>query len=380
VPDFEPGVGGTPRQVGLQARALAALGHDVTVVTRRRDRSWPRDERLDGVRVHRIGRPGRGRAAEMLALVSLTTWLAGRRRRIRVLSTVMWPDAQLAAFAARLLPRTATVWAIRGEAGTVLAERSRPSRRLLVRLRRATLRRTTHVVLTTAMADELTGLGLREPNVIPVPVDCGYFRPPSAAERAEARSRLGIDDGGFAAVYVGHLEARKAVERLVEAVRLLARSMPAVRLLLVGGARGTVEDTELALRELVGRLALGDVVEFCGVQRDPRPYLWAADVLVLPSVREGMPNSLLEAMACGLPCIAPASAGGDELLDPETGIVPSSNEPTELERALGRLAESPALRAQLGAAARARVQRYDVAAVARQYDELFRRIARGSTS
>jgi glycosyltransferase involved in cell wall biosynthesis len=380
VPDFEPAVGGTPRQVGLQARALARLGHDVTVVTRCRERSWPRDERLDGVRVRRIGRPGRGRAGETLALVSLAVWLARRRRRIRILAPVMWPDAQLAAFASGLLRRTVTVWAIRGEADAVLAVRSGPLRRVLVRLRRTTLGRTAHVVLTPAMADELDALGLREPNVIPVPVDCGYFRPPTAEERTRARARLGIDEDAFVAVYVGHLEARKAVDRLVEALGLLSGAVPDARLLLVGGARGTAEDTEVALRGLVGRLGLDEAVTFCGVQRDPRPFLWAADALVLPSVREGMPNSLLEAMACGLPCVAPASAGGDELLDPETGIVPASNEPAELERALAGLAGSSLLRARLGLAARARVQRYDVDAVARQYDELFRRVARGSAS
>jgi glycosyltransferase involved in cell wall biosynthesis len=316
----------------------------------------------------------------MLALVWLAVWLARRRRRIDVLATVMWPDAQLAAFAVRLLPRTVTVWAIRGEAESALARRSGPLRRLLVRLRRTTLRRTAHVVLTPAMADELEGLGLRGPNVIPVPVDCGHFRPPSAEERVRARRRLGIHEHAFTAVYVGHLEARKAVDRLVEALALLGQSVPEPRLLLVGGARGTTEDTELALRGLVGRLGLDEAVAFCGVQHDPRPFLWAADVLVLPSVREGMPNSLLEAMACGLPCVAPASAGGDELLDPETGIVPSSNEPAELEGALARLAGSSLLRARLGLAARARVQRYDVDAVARQYDELFRRIGRGSAT
>ena len=380
MPDFEPAVGGTPRQVGLQARALARLGHDVIVVTRRRDRSWPREERLDGVRVHRIGRPGRGRAGELLALVTLALWLVRRRRRIGVLAPVMWPDSQLAAFAARLLPRTVTVWAIRGEAETVLARRSGPLRRLLVRLRHATLGRTAHVVLTPAMAHELDGLGLRHPTVIPVPVECGHFRPPAAEERRRARARLGIGDDAFVAVYVGHLESRKAVDRLVEALGLLARTVPAARLLLVGGARGTAEDTEIALRGLAGRLGLDEAVAFCGVQRDPRPFLWAADVLVLPSVREGMPNSLLEAMACGLPCVAPASAGGDELLDPETGIVPPSNEPAELEGALVRLAESSLLRARLGAAACKRVQRYDVDAVARQYDELFRRVAQDAAS
>src|SRR5207247_4214748 len=134
--------------------------------------------------------------------------------------------------------------------------------------------------------------------------------------------------------------------------------------LLVGGARGTAEDTELALRELVARLGLEAVVSFCGVQRDPRPFLWAADVLVLPSLREGMPNSLLEAMACGLPCVAPASAGGEELLEAETGIVPRSNEPSELAAALGRLATDPRLREELGRAAHERVQQYDAGAVA----------------
>jgi glycosyltransferase involved in cell wall biosynthesis len=292
----------------------------------------------------------------------------------------MWPDAQLAAFAARLLPRTVVVWAIRGEAQAVLVERRGRGRRVLVRLRRAALRRTAHVVLTPAMADELDRLGVPKPDVIPVPVDCRHFRPPSAEERAEARSGLGVDPDAFTVVYIGHLEARKAVDRLVEAFGLLMSSTPNAKLLLVGGARGTPEDTEIPLRRLVERLGLEATVVFCGIEPDPRAHLWAADALVLPSVREGMPNSLLEAMACGLPCVAPASAGGDELLDPETGIVPPSNDPAELERALVRLASSPELRARLGSAACARVQRYDLRLVAQSYERLFARLGRGSSS
>jgi glycosyltransferase involved in cell wall biosynthesis len=292
----------------------------------------------------------------------------------------MWPDAQVAAFAAGVLSRTVTVWAIRGEAEAALAERASVARRLLSRLRRQLLRRTTHVALTPSMAEELAANGVIAPVVIPVPVDRRHFRPPSAQERAEARRTLGIEPQSFAVVYVGHLEARKAVDRLIEAFGLLVEAVPSARLLLIGGGRGTREDTEVALRRLVSELGLDAAVTFCGVRPDPRPYLWAADALALASLREGMPNSLLEGMACGLPCVAPASAGGDEVLDAGTGIVPSSNEPAELAEALERLASDLPLREELGRTAQARVQRYDIESVAVAYERVFARLAPGGSS
>ena len=220
VPDFEPAVGGTTRQVGLQARALAARGHEVVIVTRRRGGSWPRRERLAGIDVHRLGPPGRGRVREALALIALAKWLRRRRRRIGPVAAVMWPDAQVAAFAAGVLSRTVTVWAIRGEAEAALADGASTARRLMLRLRRSLFRRTPHVVLTARMAAELVATGAGEPVVIPVPVDCRHFRPPSAEERADARRALAIEPGSFVVVYVGHLEVRKAVDRLVEAFGL----------------------------------------------------------------------------------------------------------------------------------------------------------------
>jgi glycosyltransferase involved in cell wall biosynthesis len=71
-----------------------------------------------------------------------------------------------------------------------------------------------------------------------------------------------------------------------------------------------------------------------------------------------MPNVLLEAMACGLTCVAPASAGGDELLFGSAGVIPESNSPADLAGALIDLLADPELRQALGtfAAARARVE------------------------
>src|SRR5439155_18016594 len=246
------------------------------------------------------------------------------------------------------------------------------------RVRRALLERVEHVTLTKSMAAELASTGLRAANtVIPVPVDRRHFRPPNDTEQRTARERLGIPPGTFTIVYVGHLEARKAVDALIAAIPQVRAATPSVRLLLVGGGRGARTDTEAELREQVAVGGLDDAVSFCGVVADPRGYLWAADALVLPSVREGMPNSLLEGMACGLPCVAPASAGGDEVLEAETGIVPRSNEPSELAAALGRLATDPRLRDELGRAAHERVQQYDVESVADAYERLFAGLAPG---
>src|SRR4051812_37869642 len=113
VPDFDPSVGGTSRQVGLLARALVARGHNVAVFTRRR-RGLRRAEEIDGIAVRRVGPSGYGRLADKLAAVELAVAL--RRARPRALITVQWTDAILAASTAGLLKWTAVVWAARGDA------------------------------------------------------------------------------------------------------------------------------------------------------------------------------------------------------------------------------------------------------------------------
>ena len=373
VPDFTPAVGGTTTQVALLSRELAARGHDVRIVTRRRDRGWPSSEVLDAVRVDRIGQPGRGAAADKAGALALAPWLARRRRDVRILQTVMWTDALPAAAAARLLPRTIVGWGALGDATDALRGGTLPLRRAQARLRRRLLARCEHVVLTPAMHDELVVLGLERCTVLPVPVDLQRFRPPSPSERAGTRASLGLVDDEIAIAYVGHLRALKRIDLLVGAVATLAGESTPVRLVLAGGSRGADDDVEGELREQVRALRLDDRVMFTGVVTDPRPVLWAANIFALASEREGLPNSLLEAMACGLPCVAPASAAGDELLGGGVGLVPS--DAAALRVALRTLALDAELRDRLGRLAVERADEYDVARVADGYERLYARVA-----
>jgi glycosyltransferase involved in cell wall biosynthesis len=372
VPDFDPIVGGTTRQTRVQAEALARRGHHVCVLTRRLAATLAPHELVDGLDVIRVGPPGRGPVAEKRALSSVSRWLHAHRREIDVVQVVMWPDAAIAATLAGLGECTALLWAIRGEVTHTLDTDRSPWRRPLSALRRSALARVEHVVLTQAMAEEFEELGLNvRPTVIPVPVDRAHFRPPTRAERETARAAFGVSGGTFVVVFVGHLQERKAVDRLVDAVADLRAGGFDIALLVVGGGRGAPDDTDAALRRQVHEADLEAAVTFTGVAPDPRPSLWAADALALPSQREGMPNSLLEALACGLPCVAPPSAGGADVLTDAVGIVPESNDPHALARALETLIRGPERRAAMSAAAPAYAERFDPERVADAYERLY---------
>jgi glycosyltransferase involved in cell wall biosynthesis len=365
VPDFEPSVGGTTTQVALVGRELARRGRRVAVVTRRRDRSRPRRETLDGLAVVRLGLPGRGRFAERAAALGLAPWLAARRRRIAAVETVMWTDAAVAAAAAGLRGRTVVFWGALGDATAEVGAGRRSLRRAV---RRRLLDGAPHVALTEPMAEELRSLGLR-PAVVPIAV-APRFRPPSAEERTTARARLRLAGEELAVLYVGHLRRLKRVDRLLEAIARLRAEGVAARLVLAGGSRGADDDVEQKLRAQVQRLGVSEDVVFLGVVEDPLPVYHAGDVLVLPSEREGMPNVLVEAMACGLACVAPESAGGGELLADGAGIVPRSGDADALLEALRELAARPELRRELGAAAAARAAAHGVGSVTDAHERL----------
>lgn len=350
VSDYFPSLGGTTTQTRLHALEFARRGWDVTVLTRR-VRNRLGSERLDGIEVRRIALPGRGRVAKALDLALSWHWLFRHRRKLDAVSVIKDADFALAACAGGLRRATIVTWVTRGDATHMLSGR-------IGSVRRRLLRGCVQVVLTPRMEEELYGLGVSEVSIIPVPVDASRFRPPSSSEKAAAVRDLNID-GGSIVLFVGHLQERKGVDLLIRAFRQVLDAGLDAHLVIVGGPVEAedaryVESLEVIVRES----GLNEHVVFVGPQDDVTQYLFAADVFCLPSHREGMPNVLLEAMACGLTCVAPASAGGDELLFGSAGVIPESNSPADLAGALIDLLADPELRQALGtfAAARARVE------------------------
>ncbi len=150
-------------------------------------------------------------------------------------------------------------------------------------------------------------------------------------------------------LFVGRLAPQKNLPLLLEACALLPRP---VQVVLVG--KGSLE---AELRALASRLGVS--VEFKGVvpHSELPGILASADVFVLPSLWEGHPKALLEAMACALPCVGTQVPGTRDVLENEhTGLLVPSGEADALAAALERLLDSESLRTRLGKAARAYIQ------------------------
>lgn len=148
---------------------------------------------------------------------------------------------------------------------------------------------------------------------------------------------------------VGRLKAPKDFSTLLQA---LARLQPGTYRAQIAGEGAERKGLELEAREL----GLADSVDFLGERRDIPDLLRGADVFVLPTRSEGLPMSVLEAMAAGLPVVASAVGGVPELVDSETGLLVPAGDAPELARAIDRLLRDSELRERLGAAGRARVE------------------------
>lgn len=195
---------------------------------------------------------------------------------------------------------------------------------------------------------------------------------PTAEAAGAARAAWNIADTDIVIVTIGRLHnEHKRISDLIEAVALVRRSEPRIRLLVVGGGN------ELeSLQEHARRHGVSESVSFVGYQPDVGLPLALADVFALASARESFGLVAVEAMLAGLPVVASAVGGLREIVaDAETGFLVPPFQPARLADALARLCEDRALRQRLGAAgklrARARfsAERY-VADVTRLYDEL----------
>jgi glycosyltransferase involved in cell wall biosynthesis len=309
---------------------------------------------LEGVRVHAPPGPvARGRRAVQIPFVH-----AAQMRRCAALRVFQITGVIPALIARRRfgVPYVTTYgfwYAALSEPG--------PKRVLKGLVERLGLKHAAAVIATTPELVARANRLARRVELIPNGVDTSVFQPPARPPENKPKRIL----------YVGRLSAEKNLGAIITATSYVGDLATAV-MVGSGPLRGALETQ--AKQE-------GVVVEFSGVvdqRRLPEVY-GSADVFVLASFTEGHPKVLLEAMACGVPCVASDCPGNRSLVTHDrTGLLFDPHDPEALAACLERVLKGPGLGRRLAEAARAEiVARYDLRALVDREIALVRSVARG---
>jgi glycosyltransferase involved in cell wall biosynthesis len=339
---FHPHIGGgVERVVEEVCRRLAHEGHRVRVFTFN-TAGAPAHEVMDGVHVYRSP------AVELTGLVRMQSSVsprllplalrAARREPPDILHAhnLFFSSTAIAALLRRLLKRplvtTLHVGSLRQLGGFSRLAASCYERTM----GRAIVRSSDRLIaVSEAVARHAVHLGARPEavRVIANGVDTRQFRP------GERRA-----NGTFRIACVGRLIFNKGPQFLIEAAPQVLQAHPEAEFVLVGDG-----PLRAALEERARRLNVDNRVSFLGTRSDVAAILQGCDVLVRPSLLEGMPLAVLEAMACGLPVVATPVSGSAELVrQGENGLLVRPAQPDALAGAILRLIDDEPLREAQG--------------------------------
>jgi glycosyltransferase involved in cell wall biosynthesis len=194
-----------------------------------------------------------------------------------------------------------------------------------------------------------------------------------AGSRLDARQKLGVGPDDFVILQVARLDYLKDHATALRTVARVVREVPHARLVLVGDG-----PERPAIQALVSELNLGGAARFLGVRKDVDRLLHGAELFLLTSVSEGVPLTVIEAMAAGLPVVATDVGGLREVVaDGATGMLAPAKDDAVLARHVLRLAGDGGLRRAMGTAGRARAKElFDEPRMAAEYAHLYRELAR----
>jgi glycosyltransferase involved in cell wall biosynthesis len=357
---WRPALGGAERQAEELSRALLRRGVRVSALTRRLPGTAPNEE-SGGLAVRRLPSLGSGPLDSLLFLCEAFVWLVLHKGEYDAVHAHLAGSPALAAAAAgRLLGKPVLVKLGGGRGIGELAASSRTAfGRLKLRLLAALEPRFLAVVPDLAdEAREFLGPGVAV-EVLPNGVDAERFVPADLMRKRVVRASLGLPQDAPVFLYTGRFSPEK---RLGWFAKLWTEATEGTAAVLVLAGAGPHRP------EPGGRVRVLDAVD------DSAPLYAAADVFVLPSTSEGLSNSLLEAMAAGLPSLASAVGGTAQTLENgRTGLLFGRDDEAALKAGASRLAKDPELRARLGAAAREEAKaRYSLDTVAARLRLLYR--------
>jgi glycosyltransferase involved in cell wall biosynthesis len=342
---YAPRVGGAERQLGALAPELQSLGVEVCVITRRLP-GTPSFEKIDGVSVYRLPAAGPKIVASLTFTLSALPLLVKLRPDLIHAHELISP-ATIGLMGHYLLRRPLVLTPhLSGPTGDVLRMR----RKMIggLRLKLFCREASAFVTISAEIDAELEGSGVPPQRRVAIAngVDSRRFSKLSPEDKNACRQRLGLPLTAPIAVFVGRLVPVKRPNTLLKIWPEIRKICPDALLLLLGS--GPLEN------EL--KQAAPEGVKFCGSQEDVAPYLQAADLFVLPSISEGLPVSLLESMACELPCLVTRVGGNPDVIDHGVhGWLVPPDDPDSLQAAIQTLFGDPAMRERLGGMGRKRV-------------------------
>jgi len=198
-------------------------------------------------------------------------------------------------------------------------------------------------------------------------LDFSAWRPDPQA-RQTLREQWAVPKDGIVIMTVARLSREKGLDVLVDAAARVRTQCPQARFVLVGSG-----PLEQSLARQIRDRGLEETVRLAGFHTDVASVLSAADVFVLPSYSEGMPNAVLEAFAAGLPVVASAVGGLVEAVDHErTGLLVPAGDAAALAEAVSRLIQDPSLARTLAQAGVAVArERFSIDKVAAEYAALY---------
>ncbi len=333
------GWGGQELRILTEMEGMARRGHRVHLVTA------TIADILPAARQRGLSVTGLPIAYKKLpALVAMRRWLARHGREYDVVNTHSSTDSWLVAVAKLSLAGMPPV--VRTRHVSTPVNNSATTRWLYGRA-------TAHLVVTgEALKAQLVsdnGLDPARITSVRTGIDLARFRP---LDRPAMRARCGVDARPAVAI-VATLRDWKGHDDLLDAWQSLRARVPGWQLLVIGDGPRRAH-----LEGRVASMGLADDVRFTGNQDDVPAWFACADLAVLPSFGdEGVPQSLMQAAACGLPAVStPIGAIPEAVRDGETGLLVPPRDVPALANALERLMRDDALRERMGRAAHAYAQ------------------------
>jgi D-inositol-3-phosphate glycosyltransferase len=381
---FAPLIGGVESTAERLARYLLRAGHaDTCVLTKRLSPERPDDERMDGLRVVRIGAYGdRSPSGKWRLIPTATRWLLAHREEYDVVACIDYRGIGLAGLLARGVTKRPVLFQAQTtgvlsagnadqalqrlgiEPGTVVG---RAAKSLVTRLYAGA---DAFACIAREIERETREAGVSGERIhfLPNPVDTDRFRPATDSERRALRAVYGVDDERVVVAFAGRLSREKGLSELLDAWRMLAErgwlhgpseANRHVPLLVVAGPDmpGHAWNLGDSARAFVAQHRLDASVRFIGPLKDVAPLYRAADVAVVPSHFEALGLSALEALSCGTPVVASAVGGLlDFMQDEVNGALCPPRDAGAIAEKLGWLIRDADWRQGLARQARATVE------------------------